>query len=109
MFSCGCDDRVCFGVDAAAHLVPFAARDSEMLSEAEAQIAAIFASARRTVVSRGNNGVVFDDYGAESFSQAGRTLGHRLCDIKIVVDFRYSFHSVTSPCNAKLPFSVGAS
>ena len=49
-----------------------------MLSEAEAQIAAIFASARRAVVSRGNNGVVFDDYGAEIAAKAGAPLENGL-------------------------------
>ena len=81
----GGDDRVRLGMDAPAQLIPLAARDLHLLTHAIAQIAAVFASARRAVVAAGHDLVVAHDDRAILPPQAGRPFEHGLGNVQIII------------------------
>jgi len=86
------DDRICLCVNRAAKLISFTARNAQIVTKTGAAVIAIDASSGGAVIARGNDDVVLYDNSTEAASQAGTSLRHSLSYIKIVIDFRYSFH-----------------
>ena len=88
------NDGVCFRVNGTAPLIALAARDAELVSHAVLEIGAVFSASGRTVVARRNDDVVFDDDRTVLLAQTGASLGDRLRDVEIIIDFVWSDHSV---------------
>ena len=83
----GGDDGVGLGVQRAAKLVSLTARNAQRLAHTGADVVAILASARSSVVAGGDDGIVLDDDGTVVLAQAGRSLRDGLGNIQIVVMF----------------------
>ena len=97
VFSCGADDCVCFGMNAAAKFISFAPGNVEFFSSAPAKVAAVLSAAGCTGITGGDYLVVFYDYCTVFPAKAGSAFKNSFGDVEVIIVFVSSFfcHGIT--------------
>jgi hypothetical protein len=88
----GMDYRVHLGVNRAAKFVVLAVRDVFCQAKAIPKVDTVGGLARRAIVARADYLIVFNDYGAESASEACAPHRDGTGDIYVILTLRRSFH-----------------